>query len=85
MFADLAIIAKINDPHKVPENERLVPEQIVDVLKKSGKQAEYIPEVDDIVAFIGRRANKGDTVIGMSNGSFDNFYEKLMKAHSEKR
>ncbi len=85
MVADIAIIAKINDPHKVPENERLVPEQIVDVLKKSGKQAEYIPEVDDIVAFIGRRANKGDTVIGMSNGSFDNFYEKLMKAHSEKR
>ena len=80
--ADIAIISKINDPHKIPENERLVPEQIVDAVRESGKQAEYIPEVDDIVAYIGSRANEGDAVIGMSNGNFDNFYEKLIRALS---
>ena len=78
--ADTAIIAHINTPEKIKENERLQPEKIVKKLTSSGSDAEYIPNIDDIVSHIKKNAVQEDIIITMSNGNFDNIHEKLIKA-----
>ena len=49
-------------------------------LKESGKDARYIPRVDDIVATVAKEARDGDLVIVMSNGGFDDIHQKLLTA-----
>ena len=62
------------------DDQRLSAEQLVADLKASGKDARYIPKVDDIVATVAREAREGDLVIIMSNGGFDDIHRKLLSA-----
>jgi UDP-N-acetylmuramate: L-alanyl-gamma-D-glutamyl-meso-diaminopimelate ligase len=64
----------------LPEPERLSPEHVVAELKASGVDARYIPAVDDIVRTVAAEARKGDLVVIMSNGGFENIHQKLMTA-----
>jgi UDP-N-acetylmuramate: L-alanyl-gamma-D-glutamyl-meso-diaminopimelate ligase len=64
----------------LPEDQRLSVEQLVDELKAGGKDARYIPRVDDIVETVGREARHGDLVIVMSNGGFEDIHNKLLAA-----
>lgn len=64
----------------LPDDQRLSAEQLVADLKASGKDARYIPRVDDIVATVARDARDGDLVIVMSNGGFDDIHQKLLSA-----
>jgi len=64
----------------LPEGERLSPEQLVADLKASGKDARYIPKVDDIVALVAKQARDGDLIVVMSNGGFDDIHQKLLTA-----
>jgi len=64
----------------LPDTERLSAEQIISDLKTRGLRAEYISSVDDIVSHIAREARPGDIVVGMSNGGFDDFHDKLLTA-----
>ncbi|MDQ3068699.1 MAG: UDP-N-acetylmuramate:L-alanyl-gamma-D-glutamyl-meso-diaminopimelate ligase [Acidobacteriota bacterium] len=62
------------------DDERLSAEELVNDLKARGVGAAHIPAVDDIVAEIQREAQAGDLVVGMSNGGFDDFHNKLLTA-----
>jgi UDP-N-acetylmuramate: L-alanyl-gamma-D-glutamyl-meso-diaminopimelate ligase len=64
----------------LPEEQRLSAESIVDDLKRTGVEADYIPQTDDIVRTVARHARSGDLVIVMSNGGFDNIHQKLLDA-----
>jgi UDP-N-acetylmuramate: L-alanyl-gamma-D-glutamyl-meso-diaminopimelate ligase len=64
----------------LPDDQRLSAEQLVADLKAAGKDARYIPKVDDIVTTVGREANDGDLVVVMSNGGFDDIHQKLLTA-----
>jgi UDP-N-acetylmuramate: L-alanyl-gamma-D-glutamyl-meso-diaminopimelate ligase len=64
----------------LPENERLSPEALTGDLKAAGVEAQYIPEVSEIVRTVGRDARSGDLVIVMSNGGFDDIHQKLLTA-----
>ncbi len=64
----------------LPDAERLSAEKLVADLQAQGVSADHIPSVDDIVARIARDARDGDIVIGMSNGGFDDFHNKLLSA-----
>jgi UDP-N-acetylmuramate: L-alanyl-gamma-D-glutamyl-meso-diaminopimelate ligase len=64
----------------LPEDQRLSAEKLVADLKASGKDARYIPRVDDIVATVAKEAREGDLVIVMSNGGFDGIHDKLLSA-----
>lgn len=64
----------------LPEDERLSPEALIADLRTSGVDADYIPQVDDIVRTVAREGRDGDLVIVMSNGGFDNIHQKLMDA-----
>jgi UDP-N-acetylmuramate: L-alanyl-gamma-D-glutamyl-meso-diaminopimelate ligase len=64
----------------LPDEQRLSPEQVVADVKKAGKDARYIPQVDDIVTAVARDARAGDLVIVMSNGGFEGIHDKLLRA-----
>jgi UDP-N-acetylmuramate: L-alanyl-gamma-D-glutamyl-meso-diaminopimelate ligase len=64
----------------LPDAERLSAERLVDDLKAARVRADHIPAVDDIVALIAREAEPGDLVVGMSNGGFEDFHNKLLAA-----
>ena len=64
----------------LPEEQRLSTEQLVADLKAAGKDARYIPKVDDIVAAVAKEARAGDLVVVMSNGGFDDIHQKLLTA-----
>jgi UDP-N-acetylmuramate: L-alanyl-gamma-D-glutamyl-meso-diaminopimelate ligase len=64
----------------LPETERLSAEGVVEALRAQDVRAEHIPAVDDIVERIARDAQPGDIVVGMSNGGFDDFHNKLLTA-----
>jgi UDP-N-acetylmuramate: L-alanyl-gamma-D-glutamyl-meso-diaminopimelate ligase len=64
----------------LPEEERLSTDQLVADLKAAGKDARYIPKVDDIVALVAKHAREGDLVVVMSNGGFDDIHQKLLTA-----
>jgi UDP-N-acetylmuramate: L-alanyl-gamma-D-glutamyl-meso-diaminopimelate ligase len=64
----------------LPEDQRLSVDHLISDLKTAGKDARFIPRVDDIVATVAKEAGNGDLVIVMSNGGFDNIHQKLLSA-----
>jgi len=64
----------------LPEDQRLSTEQLVADLKAAGKDARFVPKVDDIVALVAKQAREGDLVVVMSNGGFDDIHQKLLTA-----
>jgi len=80
--ADAVIIAGVFGADRIPESERLSPEDVAAGLRAVGRPAECVPEVDDIVARIAADCRPGDLVLLMSNGGFGGIQEKLRKALS---
>jgi UDP-N-acetylmuramate: L-alanyl-gamma-D-glutamyl-meso-diaminopimelate ligase len=64
----------------LPDDQRLSAEQVVADLNAAGKDARYIPRVDDIVHAVATEARPGDLVIAMSNGGFEGIHDKLLAA-----
>jgi UDP-N-acetylmuramate: L-alanyl-gamma-D-glutamyl-meso-diaminopimelate ligase len=48
-----------------------------------GREAEFIPSIDEIVTHLAPRLKKNDVVVIMSNGSFGGIHDKLMRALAE--
>ncbi len=67
----------------LPEGERLDAEQLVADLKRRGRPARHIPEIDAIVETIVREHRAGDVVVLMSNGGFGGIHGKLLTALKE--
>jgi UDP-N-acetylmuramate: L-alanyl-gamma-D-glutamyl-meso-diaminopimelate ligase len=77
--ADAAILAGVFGADRIPDAERLSPEEVVAGLRETGRPAEYIREVDDIVARLAGSCRPGDLVLLMSNGGFGGIQEKLKR------
>lgn len=80
--ADSVIVAGVFGADKIPAEERLSPEDVAAGLQAAGHPAEFIREVDDIVARIAGSCRPGDLVLLMSNGGFGGIQEKLKAALS---
>jgi UDP-N-acetylmuramate: L-alanyl-gamma-D-glutamyl-meso-diaminopimelate ligase len=78
--ADEVILAGVFGAERIPEGERMSPEEVVASLRAAGRPAECVPEVDDIVARLAATCRKGDLVLLMSNGGFGGIQEKLRVA-----
>jgi UDP-N-acetylmuramate: L-alanyl-gamma-D-glutamyl-meso-diaminopimelate ligase len=76
-LADRVILASVYQQGKIPEGERLHPEQVVAALHAAGTSAMLGMNVAAIVEEIAREAKPGDVVAILSNGGFDGIYEKL--------
>jgi len=78
LAADQVVFAGLFAPEKIKEEERLDPERVVDLIRQKGGNANYIAEVDDIVAFIAENAESGDVVLVMSSGGFGGIHQKIL-------
>lgn len=76
--ADKVVVAKLFSPEKIKLEERLDPDVLIQDIRRQGKEAYFIPEVDDIVEFIATKAESGDIVLIMSSGGFANIHQKLL-------
>ncbi|MGA2352564.1 MAG: UDP-N-acetylmuramate:L-alanyl-gamma-D-glutamyl-meso-diaminopimelate ligase [Terracidiphilus sp.] len=76
-LADRVILAGVFQQQRIPEDERLHPEDVVSALNAAGTWAELCPDVEAIVNSIAPQLQTGDVVALLSNGGFDGIYEKL--------
>jgi UDP-N-acetylmuramate: L-alanyl-gamma-D-glutamyl-meso-diaminopimelate ligase len=77
--ADAAIIGPVNRPHLLSDDERLDPGRVVARIHGEGKPAWAFDSAAEIAEFIAGEARKGDLVLALSNGSFDNLCSKLLE------
>ena len=76
-LANHAILAGVYQQERIPEDERLHPEDVARTLNESGTPAELYDDANAIVDSIAPRLASGDVVVILSNGGFDGIYEKL--------
>ncbi|HZP05513.1 MAG TPA: UDP-N-acetylmuramate:L-alanyl-gamma-D-glutamyl-meso-diaminopimelate ligase [Terracidiphilus sp.] len=76
-MADRVVLAGVYQQQRIPDAERLHPEDVVDKLNAEGTPAELLPDADAIVNGIVPQVTSGDVVAILSNGGFDGIYEKL--------
>jgi UDP-N-acetylmuramate: L-alanyl-gamma-D-glutamyl-meso-diaminopimelate ligase len=80
--ADETVLAGVFGAEKIPEEERLSPEQVAADIRAMGRPAAFVPEVDAIVARLAGSCRPGDIVLIMSNGGFGGIQGKLAAALS---
>ena len=78
--ADQVIVAAAHLPGKVPEGQRLSEADLVEGIRRGGKDAAFIPTVDEIVRTVAAEARPGDRVAILSNGGFGGIHDKLLRA-----
>lgn len=78
--ADSTIIAGLFHPERYADGEAFAPAEVVEHLTRLGRNARFIPDVDDIVSYLAPAVEEGDVVVLMSNGSFGGIHEKLLAA-----
>jgi UDP-N-acetylmuramate: L-alanyl-gamma-D-glutamyl-meso-diaminopimelate ligase len=76
-LADRVLLAGVYQQQRIPEDERLHPEEVVRALNALGTEAELCADVETIVNRIVPQVQPGDVVAILSNGGFDGIYEKL--------
>jgi UDP-N-acetylmuramate: L-alanyl-gamma-D-glutamyl-meso-diaminopimelate ligase len=77
--ADDIVIAGLFHPERYDESTAMDPHRLVAHWTAAGKDAAYIPVIDDIVARTAARAAPGDVVMIMSNGGFGGIHDKLLR------
>jgi len=83
-LADLVVLAGVFHSEKIPEAERLHPENVAAALRDSGRDAVLLANADAIVTNLAPRLESGDVVAILSNGGFDGIYEKLPEALAQR-
>jgi len=76
-LADRVVLAGVYQQQRIPDAERLHPEDVVKALNNEGIEATLLPDADRIVDAIAPQVAPGDVVAILSNGGFDGIYEKL--------
>ena len=76
-LADRVILAGVYQQQRIPDAERLHPEDVVQALNAAGTPAELHPGVESILDALVPQLQRGDVVAILSNGGFDGIYEKL--------
>jgi UDP-N-acetylmuramate: L-alanyl-gamma-D-glutamyl-meso-diaminopimelate ligase len=79
-LADRVVLAGIHQPEKIPEQERLSVERVVEAINQSvgDERAVLINGGDKIAAHVAAKAVKGDIILVMSNGGFDGVQDKIL-------
>ncbi|PIS11834.1 MAG: UDP-N-acetylmuramate:L-alanyl-gamma-D-glutamyl-meso-diaminopimelate ligase [Bdellovibrio sp. CG10_big_fil_rev_8_21_14_0_10_47_8] len=77
---DETLIAQAYDQSKIDEENRFSPEELIADIHQAGQSAEVFSNADSIVEFLKQKTKEKDIVLIMSNGGFDNIYNKLLNA-----
>ncbi|MFY9609989.1 MAG: UDP-N-acetylmuramate:L-alanyl-gamma-D-glutamyl-meso-diaminopimelate ligase [Blastocatellia bacterium] len=78
--ADSIVVAGLFHPERYTADSAISPVEMAGNLRRLGREAEFIPSVDEIVSHLAPRLKNNDVVVIMSNGSFGGIHDKLMKA-----
>ena len=76
--ADRVILARVFSSARLPKEQELQEELLIETVRKSGVESWYIPEVDEMVDFLASNLVEGDVVLAMSNGGFGGLHQKLL-------
>ena len=76
-MADHVLLAGVYQQQRIPEEERLHPEEVVASINAAGTDARLCLDAEAILNELTPRVNRGDVVAILSNGGFDGIYEKL--------
>ncbi len=81
-LADRVIVAELYLPEKVPEEERLSVQKVIDEVNRTcgDQRAALIADAQDIATSVAKNAVAGDIILVMSNGAFGGVHEKILKA-----
>jgi UDP-N-acetylmuramate: L-alanyl-gamma-D-glutamyl-meso-diaminopimelate ligase len=82
--ANAVVVSQVARLEQLALEERLNPEKLMQDLKTLGKDAAYLPDVDSIVAHVGKGAQGGDIVCVFSNGGFGGIHGKLLERFGKK-
>ena len=78
LAADQVVFAGLFAPEKIKKEDRLDPERVVALIRQKGGNANFIPEVDDIVGFMAKNVENKDVVLVMSSGGFGGIHQKIL-------
>ena len=76
-LADRVILDAVYQQQRIPEGQRLHPEQVIAALNSQGTPATLCANVNEIISLLDAELRPGDVVAILSNGGFDGIYEKL--------
>lgn len=76
------IIAQAFDQSKLDSENRFSADELVSDLRKKQVKAQVMASADEIVKYLSQNAVKSDVILIMSNGGFDDIYNKLIKSLS---
>jgi UDP-N-acetylmuramate: L-alanyl-gamma-D-glutamyl-meso-diaminopimelate ligase len=79
-FADCIAIPALFKPEKVPADERLDENQLIQDLRRMGCAAWNLESAEGIIEKVCEEARPGDFIVIMSNGGFGGIYDKLPAA-----
>ena len=76
--ADLIFVASPFDQTKIDAANRFSTEELIQDLRQKGKTAEQGADVQDLLTKMAPLVKPKDVILIMSNGGFDNIYQKLL-------
>jgi UDP-N-acetylmuramate: L-alanyl-gamma-D-glutamyl-meso-diaminopimelate ligase len=76
--ADVVVLREPRDVDKIPRSDRFSSERLAQDLRDKGREAHAFKDTDAVEAFLDNNLRKGDVVLIMSNGSFDDLNNRLM-------
>jgi UDP-N-acetylmuramate: L-alanyl-gamma-D-glutamyl-meso-diaminopimelate ligase len=79
-LADCIALPALFRSERIPESERLDEDRLVDDLRRMGRAAWNLVDVEGIIRKVSEEARPGDLIIILSNGGFGGIYEKLPAA-----
>jgi UDP-N-acetylmuramate: L-alanyl-gamma-D-glutamyl-meso-diaminopimelate ligase len=75
-LADVSLVAPIPDLHKIPENDRLNPEQLATDIARLGGSGDCMPDLESIIERVKTGARAGDVIAVLSNGGFGGIHRE---------
>lgn len=83
--ADAVIIGRLFHPERYPAESALSPPAMVERLAERGREARFLTATDEIISYLKSGLKDGDVVVIMSNGSFENLHDRLIRSLKESR
>ena len=79
-LAKRVVVAGIAKLEQIPADERLDLAKLMEDIRATGAEADYLPTDDEIVSHVAGQAAEGDILCVLSNGGFGNIHQKLLDA-----
>lgn len=84
MNASNVLLAPVHQPERVELAKRFDPEYVCKILKEKDINAVNFKSVDDLIAYLLKNVKANELILIMSNGGFNNIYEKLVEGFKSK-